>query len=316
MSYGFATALRPHQAAISADLRRRLAGEGAALLCGAIVDAFVRRAAAADSEAGRELLLAWLREVCASYGDLASLRELLSGAPEALARAMHELLGVDVTAAVDGLAHDVGEVVEAAWRPMVRVAHEPLDEVDARIDGLIVRLETRDPLTSEHSRAVAAWCARLGRRLGLDEDDVTFAARSGLLHDIGKVVTPLEILNAPRALDEREWRVIRSHAAAGEAIVRRTPELRQFAPAVRSHHERLDGRGYPDGLPASAIPLMARIVTVADCFNAMIGRRPYRLPMSPTRALEELVSNRETQFDPEVVEAMVALIEDKSPKSG
>jgi HD-GYP domain-containing protein (c-di-GMP phosphodiesterase class II) len=101
---------------------------------------------------------------------------------------------------------------------------------------------------------------------------------------------------------------MRAHAAAGEAIVRRVPELRPFMPAVRSHHERLDGRGYPDGLRAGQIPLMARIVAVADCFNAMIGRRPYRLPMSPARAMEELVRSRGTQLDPEIVDAMVDVV--------
>ena len=212
-------------------------------------------------------------------------------------------------AELDALAEQVMAIVDVSWRPLLRVRDEALDEVDARIDALIVKLEARDPLTSEHSRAVAAWCSRLGRRLGLDSAEVTFAARCGLLHDVGKVATPLEVLNAPRALDDREWRLIRAHAAAGEAIVRAVPELRPFAPAVRSHHERLDGHGYPDRLPASAIPLMARIVAVADSFNAMIGRRPYRLPMPPIRALEELVRGRGTQFDPEVVEAMVDLVE-------
>ena len=146
---------------------------------------------------------------------------------------------------LDALAESVMGIVDASWRPLLRVRDEALDEVDARIDTLIVKLEARDPLTSEHSRAVSAWCSRLGRRLGLDSAEVTFAARCGLLHDVGKVATPLEVLNAPRALDDREWRLIRAHAAAGEAIVRAVPELRPFAPAVRSHHERLDGTRLP-----------------------------------------------------------------------
>jgi len=124
----------------------------------------------------------------------------------------------------------------------------------------------------------------------------------------GLLVERVADRDAPRALDEREWRVMRAHAAAGEVLVRKVEELRPFAPAVRSHHERLDGRGYPDGLRANAIPLMARIVAVADTFNAMIGRRPYRLPMPPTRALEELVRSRGTQLDPEIVDAMVDVV--------
>ncbi|HEY0614463.1 MAG TPA: HD domain-containing phosphohydrolase [Candidatus Elarobacter sp.] len=310
MSYALGPALVRHEQAVAGELRRTLDGADGTVLCGAIVEAFVRRAAAAGTDRGREEFLGWLREICGSYGDLAPLRGILLDAPEALARALRETLHVTLPdREVAALARDVRAVVDGAWRPLATVDDEPLDEVDAHIDAMILRLERRDPLTSEHSRAVAGWCARLGRRLGLDAADVTFAARCGLLHDIGKVVTPLEVLNAPRALDEREWGLMRAHAAAGEGIVRKAPALRPFAPAVRSHHERLDGRGYPDGLPASAIPLMARVVAVADCFNAMIGRRPYRLPLPPSRALEELVRNRGTQFDPEIVDAMIAVVD-------
>ncbi len=234
--------------------------------------------------------------------------------PEALARTARDAGGaLPPAAALDLLADDVRRVVESSWRPLTRVADEPLDEIDARIDALIVRLEARDPMTSEHSRAVAAWCGRLGRRLGLDAAGATFLRRCGLLHDIGKALTPLAVLNAPRCLDEREWAIMRAHAAAGEAIVRKVPALRAFAPAVRSHHERLDGRGYPDRLTASAIPFMARVVAVADSFNAMIGRRPYRLPMSPSKALDELLAHRGSQFDPDIVDAMVLLIAGRKP---
>jgi putative nucleotidyltransferase with HDIG domain len=305
-----AATVRAHREQLGAMLRGRLLGPQAPLLSAAVIDGFVHRAAALDDDGGPDELAAWVHMMCSSYGDVASLREVLVELPDALARAVHEMhVGRVREAELDALAEQVMAIVDVSWRPLLRVRDEALDEVDARIDALIVKLEARDPLTSEHSRAVAAWCSRLGRRLGLDSAEVTFAARCGLLHDVGKVATPLEILNAPRALDDREWRLIRAHAAAGEAIVRAVPELRPFAPAVRSHHERLDGHGYPDRLPASAIPLMARIVAVADSFNAMIGRRPYRLPMPPIRALEELVRGRETQFDPEVVEAMVDLVE-------
>ncbi len=97
---------------------------------------------------------------------------------------------------------------------------------------------------------------------------------------------------------------MRRHAEDGGAIITAIPLLAHHTPAVRGHHERLDGRGYPDGLASSQIPLAARIVAVADSFNAMIGNRPYRLPMRPTAALEELRRNAGTQFDPDVIEAM------------
>ena len=309
-SQTIAATIRAHHDALGATLRGRLVRPDAPLVTAAVIDGFVRRAGALDDDGGHDALAEWVRSMCASYGDVAPLRDVLVELPDALARAVYDVLGHALREAeLDALAERVMGIVDASWRPLLRVRDEALDEVDARIDTLIVKLEARDPLTSEHSRAVSAWCSRLGRRLGLDSAEVTFAARCGLLHDVGKVATPLEVLNAPRALDDREWRLIRAHAAAGEAIVRAVPELRPFAPAVRSHHERLDGHGYPDRLPASAIPLMARIVAVADSFNAMIGRRPYRLPMPPVRALEELVRGRGTQFDPDVVEAMVDLVE-------
>jgi putative nucleotidyltransferase with HDIG domain len=292
----------------AAALRLRFARENVPLAVNAVVDAFVRRAAASGTDEGYGELQAWLRAVCSSYGDVPGLRGVLLEMPAAIASVLPEGAPAVPAAESDTFANDVETIVARSWRPLRRVRHEPLDEIDSRIDALVVRLEMKDLLTSEHSRAVAAWCTRLARRLGLDAGEVTFAARCGLLHDIGKVATPSEVLNAPRALNEREWVMMRAHAAAGEGIVRGIRELRVFAPAVRSHHERLDGRGYPDGLPASAIPLMARIVAVADCFNAMIGRRPYRLPMAPPRALEELTKNRGSQFDPEIVDAMVDVV--------
>jgi putative nucleotidyltransferase with HDIG domain len=173
-------------------------------------------------------------------------------------------------------------------------------DIDATLSNLLESLDVAAPLMAEHSRAVAAWCERLARALGLSEDEITFAARCGLIHDIGKLQTPPEILNAPRTLSPQEWAIMRDHAAAGARIIETLPLLVALIPSVRGHHERLDGRGYPDGLGPSAISLTTRIVTVADCFNAMIGRRPYRLPLSPADALDELERNRGTQFDAEV----------------
>jgi putative nucleotidyltransferase with HDIG domain len=182
------------------------------------------------------------------------------------------------------------------------------DDIDDALDELLENLNVAAPLMAEHSRAVSAWCERMARTLGLSEDEITFAARCGLIHDIGKLRTPPEILNAPRSLTTEEWVLMRAHAAEGARIVANVPLLESLTPTVRGHHERLDGGGYPDGLVAREISLVTRIVTVADCFNAMIGRRPYRLPLSPADALAELERHRGTQFDPEIVEAMVRVV--------
>lgn len=306
----------PSEALARAARRRRSTG-CSSLIVDAIADAYVTRLRTAEEDEGREQFVRWLRGVCSSYGDVAELHDLLVQFPLLLAAALRDDFGVPVVGReFDRLALELDAIVREHWRPIRLQAQEPVDEIDARIAVFIRTLDERDPLTSEHSRAVASWCARLARRLGFDDDEVKFAARSGLLHDIGKLRVPLAILDAPRSLDEHEWRVMRGHAPAGEAIIRRDPRLRVFAPAVRSHHERLDGRGYPDGLRASAIPQIARLVAVADCFNAMIGRRPYRLPLAPSRAMDELDANRGTQFDPEVVDAMIALVEVRSRIQG
>lgn len=186
-----------------------------------------------------------------------------------------------------------------------------LDEIDAAINDLIVKLEAEFPLMAEHSRAVSRWCAKMARKLGLSQNEITFAARAGLIHDIGKIKTPPEILNAARALDAREWKIMRSHSAGGAHLLKDLPLLAHLIPPVRSHHERIDGKGYPDGLRAGSIPFIARLVSVADCFNAMIGRRPYRDPMLPSDALSELVRQKGRQFDPELVDAMVAIVDRK-----
>jgi putative nucleotidyltransferase with HDIG domain len=196
----------------------------------------------------------------------------------------------------------------AMYRLPTPVILRVVDDIDAIVETLFVQLDGASPLMAEHSRAVSAWCSRLARTLGLSESEITFVARCGLIHDIGKMVTPADILNAPRQLSPDEWAIMRDHTVEGERILARLPMLAHFIPIVRGHHERLDGKGYPDGLRANAIPVAARIVSVADSFNAMIGRRPYRLPMVPTQALDELVRHRHTQFDPEIVEAMVQIV--------
>lgn len=181
-------------------------------------------------------------------------------------------------------------------------------DIDARIDQLISKLDLDDPPTAEHSRAVSLWCARIAKRMALTSDDALFVKRGGLIHDIGKMETPKEILHAPRALDDVEWEIMQQHPAQGAAMIEQIPELRSFVRVVRGHHERFDGRGYPDRLTGSDISIAARIVTVADSFNAMIAQRPYRRPFSPTVALEELKRHRGTQFDPRVVEAMIEVV--------
>ncbi|MGH7329022.1 MAG: HD-GYP domain-containing protein [Polyangiaceae bacterium] len=185
---------------------------------------------------------------------------------------------------------------------------EIVDEVDLLCSEMLQRIESNDAKTAEHCRAVSAWCARIARRMSLTRAETTLVARGGLIHDVGKSKVPLEILNAPRKLSDTEMDVMRGHAAVGYEIVKSYPKLSDIAGLVRSHHERYDGRGYPDRLDRTSIPVHVRIVSVADTFNAMIGRRPYRAPFSPSRAIAELQSASGTQLDPDVVRALLDVI--------
>ncbi len=144
--------------------------------------------------------------------------------------------------------------------------------------------------------------------LGLGARALEQVERAALLHDVGKVATPAELLHKDGPLDAHEWKIMREHPVIGERILRRTPELTDIAPIVRHEHERWDGGGYPDGIAGSAIPVGARIILACDAYNAMITERPYRRPMSRENACAELRENAGTQFDPEIVEALLGVL--------
>jgi HD-GYP domain-containing protein (c-di-GMP phosphodiesterase class II) len=132
-----------------------------------------------------------------------------------------------------------------------------------------------------------------------------------MLHDVGKVAIPNEILFKPGPLTAAEWEIMRQHSVIGESILRRTPELAAIAPLVRHEHERWDGGGYPDGLAGTDIPVGSRIIFACDAYNAMITARPYREPMSEDAAMSDLQAGSGTQFDPDVVEALVTVLSER-----
>jgi HD-GYP domain-containing protein (c-di-GMP phosphodiesterase class II) len=267
---------------------------------------FAERFADSIASGNWSTLLSWVNSVCDKYADMTVIPRLLCAGTSAVASVVSEI-DAGLANRKSELAVVAEEIERIARRPRAAaapIATDTLDEIDVVLGELVDRLEMSDPLTAEHSRAVSLWCARIGKRMSLSRSESIYISRCGLIHDIGKMTTPPDILMAPRRLTESEMNVMRRHAEDGGAIITAIPLLAHHTPAVRGHHERLDGRGYPDGLLAAQIPLSARIVAVADCFNAMIGNRPYRLPMRPTSALEELRRHAGTQFDPDVVDAM------------
>jgi HD-GYP domain-containing protein (c-di-GMP phosphodiesterase class II) len=149
----------------------------------------------------------------------------------------------------------------------------------------------------------------VGERLGVGPADLQVLGLGALLHDLGKLTLPDDILNKPDRLTTAEFEVVKGHAAAGEALVRTSTVLSAIGPIVRGHHERLDGRGYPDGLAGDEIPLAARIVSVCDAFDAMAQTRQYRQGMGADKAISILREHAGAQWDAQVVEALVHVVE-------
>ena len=183
--------------------------------------------------------------------------------------------------------------------------------------------QTRDVLlrvTAEHSASLPEHMLQVGelsrnvaRRLGLDPETVELTLRTGELHHVGKIAIPESILNKPAPLSDSEWSFVRTHTLIGERVLSAAPALQPVAELVRSTHERYDGAGYPDGLNGEQIPLPSRIVFACDAFHAMISRRPYAPDMSETDARAELSRGAGSQFDPRVIAALLAELDQRTP---
>ncbi|MEJ7843380.1 MAG: HD-GYP domain-containing protein [Rubrobacter sp.] len=172
------------------------------------------------------------------------------------------------------------------------------------VQGFVKAMVARDPYLAGHSAGVSRVAGRIGRALSLDPEQLEALAVGALLHDIGKIGIPDRILHKPGRLTDGEYAVIKRHPKIGSEIVATIRELSAALPAIRHHHERFDGLGYPDGLRAEKIPLVARVVAVADAFDSMTRERPYGRRMSAGAALEEILRRANTQFDPRVAEAL------------
>jgi PAS domain S-box-containing protein/diguanylate cyclase (GGDEF)-like protein len=174
------------------------------------------------------------------------------------------------------------------------------------VRALLAALDARDHYTGAHSEAVVALAVAVARRIGLPSDDVSAIEQVALLHDIGKIGIPDSILQKPGPLDRDEWQVMREHPVIGARIVASISSLTHLAPAVRAEHERWDGQGYPDGLAGDDIPIASRVILACDALHAMTSDRPYRAAMPLAAALDELRDHAGRQFDPAVVDALLA----------
>lgn len=188
-----------------------------------------------------------------------------------------------------------------------RIAGERETMLLAAIESLVTALEAKDVYTYGHSSQVSAIAGSIARNIGLSEEDLFTVRISALLHDIGKIGVPDQILNKVGRLDEEERRLIEQHPTIGARILTGIPALKQVAEIVRHHHARWDGKGYPETLCGEEIPLVARIIAVADTYQAMTSDRPYRKRLEHEVALLEIMRCAGTQFDPAIVTAFAAL---------
>jgi putative nucleotidyltransferase with HDIG domain len=174
--------------------------------------------------------------------------------------------------------------------------------------ALVVTLDARDRYTAGHSAAVAIYARDIAERLGLPDETQLLAHQCGLVHDIGKIGLPAGLLEKPGALTLEERRQMQEHSAIGERILDKVEDYAEIAKIVRHHHERIDGMGYPDGIAGEEIPLLSRIIAVADAYNAMTSDRPYRDAMPSRVARMRLAQGVEGQFDTTIVAAFEAVL--------
>jgi putative nucleotidyltransferase with HDIG domain len=199
-----------------------------------------------------------------------------------------------------------------AKRPIAENRQVPEDPLGI-IFALAIVIDAKDPRTQGHSVRVARYAAAMAEELGLEPQEIEDILYAGLLHDIGKIGVSEQILHKPAVLNVEEWGVIKAHPVIGAKILEPIPSLRALIPLVRHHHERYDGTGYPERLTGERIPLGARILAVADGFEAMTSYRPYSRAMCPTQATTVLIEGMGKQWDAEVVKAFLRVLEREVP---
>jgi len=284
-------------------------------------------AGVAPAHAGPALLIAALAAQFAVDFAAAALREAITRGTD-----LWTLLPETWVYGVDAALSGVGLVVARAGSPAAVLSLVPLlgllalfgHERRRRLEGLLELgsayrgtalvlgdvVEADDGYTGEHCKSVVALALDVADALKLDAQRRRNLEFGALLHDVGKIAIPKEIINKPGKLDAAEWTVIKTHTVEGQKMLERVGGfMREVGLIVRSHHERWDGGGYPDGLVGDRIPLEARIIACCDTWNAMRTDRAYRKALSHEVALAELTANSGTQFDPTVVEALVKVVE-------
>jgi len=177
------------------------------------------------------------------------------------------------------------------------------------VEGFVTTIEAKDEYTSGHSRRVAELSLMVGAAIGLNADRMWKLNLAALLHDVGKIGVYDSSLQKTTRLSDEEFLQLKEHPVTGEGIINRIDALKDIAPLVRSHHERYDGKGYPDQLTGDQIPIESAIICAADAFDAITSKRTYNNPLTMVEAVEELARNSGTQFHPKVADALRKALE-------
>ena len=184
------------------------------------------------------------------------------------------------------------------------------NQVSPTIFALMAAIDAKDSFTFEHSENVSKYAERLAMKLGLPKEDIQTARVAGLLHDIGKIGIQDDILKKKGKLTKEEYEIIKTHVEKSVEMIHFLPHMNYVIPAVLSHHERYDGKGYPNGIKGKEIPILGRILAVCDSFDAMVSRRAYKERLSVEYAIGELERGKGTQFDPDVAQAFIEMVKE------
>ena len=243
--------------------------------------------------------------ICAIPYAASNMKQLLDNADMALYQAKHS--GKNKV-----MIYSIGEVEDARAAQMeggTGYREGSYSEYASTIYALTAAIDTKDHYTFNHSKNVAEYATKLAQAYGLNKESVSIIHEAALLHDIGKIGIPEHILNKPGKLEREEYEVMKEHVENSIGIIRHLPSLDYVIPAVIGHHERWDGRGYPRRIAGEDIPLSARILCIADSFDAMVSKRSYKDAYDTRRALDIVRSEAGRQFDPQLAELFVTLVE-------
>ena len=175
------------------------------------------------------------------------------------------------------------------------------------VQSFITALEFHDKYTKGHSEAVALYSTEIGVAFGLKSKELDDLYWAATMHDIGKIIVPIEILNKEEKLTDIEYKIIKDHSKIGYEIVSKNDSLKKVSKYILYHHERWDGMGYPEGLKGDEIPLLSQIISVADSWHAMTSKRSYKNKLTCEEAIEELIKNKGTQFAPEIIDIFISV---------